>query len=367
MSMQLSTVLRGSCVVASVLAFGCGGSEPASTTPAAPMPSAPSTVAPTSASEPATSDTAKPAAAKPPADAAPSNATMVVKLDPMKGELPEGLAIRGDTMYVGLFPLFEVRKVDKAGAVTPFGSVPKVADQKGYVAGVELDKAGNVYVALTSFDPKVQAGIYKIPAAGGEGKVFGKAQGFVAPNGLDFDDKGNLFATDSVGGTIFKITPQGKTTKFASDPALMGDKASCGGLAPFVIGANGIGHDSEGNIWVVNSDKGSLVKVPVGKDGKAGKVETVIAPDCSLHGADGLTVDSDGSIVVALNVQNTVVRITPKDKKVTPLLKGAPLDFPASVYFGSPDGTRALYITNFALMNAQAKKEAHPGVVKFAL
>jgi len=318
---------------------------------ASAMPSASATPAPT---------TSGATAAEPPKA---TNASLVVTFDPSKGELPEGLAVHGDTTYVTMFPLCEVRKVDKSGAVSMFASIPKDPDGKCLLAGVETDKAGNVYVGRASFDPKkAKPGIYKIPAAGGDAKMFATTEGLVAPNGLDFDDKGNLYVTDSAVGVIYKVTPDGKMAKLVADPALVGDKGACDGKAPYVIGANGIGHDAEGNFWVVNTDKGALLKIPMVK-GKPGKVETVMGPDCSLHGADGLVMDPvGGGIIVALNVKNQIVRI--KDKTMTTIASGAPLDFPASVTFRDVEGTRTLFATNFAVMSAQMKKDPHPGIVK---
>src|SRR4051812_3156370 len=43
------------------------------------------------------------------------------------------------------------------------------------------------------------------------------ASGLNGPAGLAFDSKGNLYATDGFGSTIFKFTPAGEKSIFASD------------------------------------------------------------------------------------------------------------------------------------------------------
>jgi hypothetical protein len=58
-------------------------------------------------------------------------------------------------------------------------------------------------------------------------------------------------------------------------------------------------------------------------------------------------VDQDGSLIVALNGKNEIVRVG-MDGKVTTMFAGCTLDSPASVAVGMINGASQLFITNAA-------------------
>jgi sugar lactone lactonase YvrE len=119
---------------------------------------------------------------------------------------------------------------------------------------------------------------------------------------------------------------------------------------PLDIGANGIAFDkNDTSLFVANTDRASIIRVPIMKNGSAGKPELFVGPDCkNLNGADGIILDKDGSIIVAVNKLNEIVRVS-MDKKITVLESGGILDFPASVKIDSSttgQQQHILYITN---------------------
>ena len=133
--------------------------------------------------------------------------------------------------------------------------------------------------------------------------------------------------------TLFTVQPNGKVVKWLTDPLLKGDRNFCPPAElPLDIGANGIAFDKNGtSLFVVNTDRASIIRVPIMKDGSAGKPELFVGPDCkNLNGADGIVVDKDGSIIIAVNKLNKIVRVS-MDKKITALESDGILDFPASV------------------------------------
>jgi len=211
-----------------------------------------------------------------------------------------------------------------------------------------------------SFDPSVQPGIYRVPAAGGQAALFAKAPGMVFPNGLAFDANGVLFVTDSAAGALYKVSPSGTASVWVSSPLFAGDAKECGGSGnPFPIGANGI-VARDGAFYVTNTDKGLVVRVASAPDGSARPPEVVAGPDCgALAGADGLVVDGAGDLVVAVNRQNQLVRLASRGRMDVITQNGA-LDFPASV----TRGASAVFVTNFALANASSGKPAHPGLLR---
>ena len=96
------------------------------------------------------------------------SAEVVTAFQPAQGQLPEGLAVRDGTRYVGFAPGAAVVAVDPHGVVTPYATVPSTAGgSKGYTLGLAFDPAGQLYVAQASFDPSVVPGIFRVPVGGG--------------------------------------------------------------------------------------------------------------------------------------------------------------------------------------------------------
>ena len=165
------------------------------------------------------------------------------------------------------------------------------------------------------------------------------------PNGLTFVGA-TLYVADS-GGAIYAIAPSGAAAAWSSDALLAPNPTACNGMLPAPIGANGVVHDAT-NLYVTNSNFGRIVKIPIVADGGAGAA-SVLVEDCALAGADGLTLDTkDNSLIVAVNVQNKIVRVT-QSGTISALASGSPLDFPASVVIDSVGDSRRLLFTNAAL------------------
>jgi SMP-30/Gluconolactonase/LRE-like region len=195
---------------------------------------------------------------------------------------------------------------------------------------------------------------------------------------ISVGQQGQLFVSDSASGSIFVIEPSGIVRTWVSDPLLKGDKNFCPpAQLPIDIGANGIAFDRNGtSLFVLNTDRASIIRVPIMKDGTAGKPELFVRPDCkNLTDADGLAVDKDdnGSMIVAVNKLNKIVKVS-IDKKITTLESGGVLDFPASIKIDNNNNSsssssstagqqqkqgqgeqyhhRILYITNFGFLSS---------------
>ncbi len=294
---------------------------------------------------------------------APPSSELVAKFDAAAGELPEGLAVTADGTYVGFAPTSRVMRVDVGtGKATLFAQLPAPVSGKGFLTGLSESPTGDLYAGLASFVPEVQAGIYRIAKSSGEVTLFAKDAELPFPNGLAFDEKGALFASDSGTGSVFRFDAKGHAERWASGALLLGDAKACDGAGPgFAIGANGVVVEPEA-LYVVNLDQATLVRIPRAKDGSAGAAEIIAGPDCeTLGGADGLARAPDGSFVVAVNRQNKLVRIDPSGN-VRTLAHGAPFDFPASVAYRGD----TLFATNFAFHNASAGLPAQPGLVRIS-
>jgi sugar lactone lactonase YvrE len=289
--------------------------------------------------------------------ATPVEATELVHLDGSKGSMSEGIAIRGNTAYFAFAGSGQVVTVDiDSHAVTPYSSLPQPVANKGFVSGLALN-GNDLFGGLVSFAPEVQPGIYRATAAGAPATLFAKHPDMVFPNGLLFDDGGQLYVTDSAAGAVFRISPTGEVTRWASDALLTGAKDTCGPNSvgvPFDIGANGIVLKN-GAFYVSNTDRATIVRIPLLADGSAGAPATFAGPSCAeLGGADGMAVAPNGDIIVAVNHQNKLVRVDGAGH-VSPLVASSALDFPTSLTFAGG----ALYITNLALLDAK-----NPGLLR---
>ncbi len=368
---------RITCLTVSLvaLAIGCSDSTPNPTTDAATDSATPSDAVTDSATDSATpsdavTDSATDSAT--PSDAVTDSGTagdagsgvrVFTALSAMIGQLPEGIAARDNALYVGLAPTGQILRIDATGTATPFAQVPippsmNPASPNGYLLGLIFDRAGNLYAAAPSFSATFQAGIYRVASTGGMATLFARdTMGRMNfPNGMDFDASGNLYVTDSASGSVLRVSPDGMTvTPWVQSPLLTGVMGTtpCGPGVGFPIGANGIVFDSAGmNAYVTNSNRATVVRIPVAAGGAAGTPAVLVAENCAaLAGADGLARGPDGALYATASVP-TLTRVA-LDGTVTVLERGGLLDSPASIAFATLGGSPAMYITNSAFSSAQ--------------
>jgi sugar lactone lactonase YvrE len=351
------------------LAMGCGNPNPNPTTDAATdamtdaMTNPPTDAAADVSTPPA--DAAVDGSTPPPGDAAAdagAGLRVLTSFNAMMGQLAEGIAVRDNALYVGFAPTGQIVRIDAAGMATPFAQVPippSMAAPNGFLLGLIFDRAGNLYAAAPSFSPMFQAGVYRVSSAGGMATLFARdTMGRMNfPNGMDFDATGNLYVTDSGSGSVFRISPDGMTvTQWAQSPVLTGVMGAnpCGPGAGFPIGANGLTFDAMGmNAYVTNTDRATVVRIPVGAGGVAGTPAVLVAQNCeALAGADGLTRGPDGALYATANAAPAITRIA-VDGTVSVLERGGLLDSPASIAFGTLGGAARMFITNAAFTSAQ--------------
>jgi hypothetical protein len=285
---------------------------------------------------------------------------VVVRFDPSKGELPEGLALRDGNAFVSFAPLASIARVDAHGVVSHYADLPSTAGgSKGFTLGLAFDRAGTLHVAQASFDPSVAPGIYRVPVGGGTATTpWATHPAMTFPNGLAFDTSGALYVADS-GGAVFRATRDGHVTEWKRDPLLAYDGTACANAPPLPVGANGIVVTSA-EVWVTNTSTGAIVRIPIGRDGRAGESRALVT-DCALAGSDGLARADDGSLVVAVNTGNTIARVR-LNGSFSVIAQGAPLDFPASVVIEND----AIWATNLAFLNANAGTNPQPSLVKLS-
>ena len=273
---------------------------------------------------------------------------------------------------------------------TPATTFATLPDDAAHPEGITVDADGNVYV--TTFEPtKTGPGqmfvfshsghlLRRVAIAGSDSKLldlafhpttgallvidFGSARVLTVnpftgantvftqlpvgagPNVLTFDRLGNVYISDSFGGTIFRTGPAGgAAVAWKTDPLL-----TTTGVPPF--GANGLAFNrAQTSLFVANTGNDSVVQIDVSPGFVAGTAREFTN---SVNGADGLIIDDEDNLWIAANQSDEIVVVDPTGRAIAKLgdfdgldAKGAPVNllFPASlVRHGN-----FIYVTNLAL------------------
>ncbi|MBK7071237.1 MAG: SMP-30/gluconolactonase/LRE family protein [Myxococcales bacterium] len=300
------------------------------------------------------------------------------------GGYPEGVAVVGDRVYVAGPATFgtagkgpSVVTVLNRASGDLITEIPIAGEQLAFehaLSGIAVDAAGDVFVVST------QLGVIRLHRHGRRYQQSSYAPplpdlpactpGGPAPctptfvdlpplsNEMTFDAAGNLYVTDSLQATIFRVPAGGGSIApwFAS-PLLAGNLA-----APLPFGANGI---------KLSPDRAYLYLVetfdPV--DPSLGHVYRVPlvdapAPDSIEHVAtfgggvvpDSLTFGASGTIYVTLAGASQIAVLEPDGTERTRITGPAgspiPFDNPATMAFD--DGRRSLLVTNHAIFGDPA-------------
>ena len=302
---------------------------------------------------------------------------------PMPGVTPEGVAVdRTGDVFVsvrsgapGTVPHGAIWRYTPDGQASLFADVGE-----GVIGGLAIAANGDVYVAMATGPDQ---GVYRIDRMGVPERLPGTAQ-IVFANALAFDARGDLYVTESYSGAagsygpggIWRVPRRGEAELWLRHELLTGI-----GYLGYPIGANGIGY-YHGDLYVANTDKGIIVRVPVLNDGSAGEAEAwkrleavaglppVQSPLPVMP--DGLAFDVHGNVYVTVVSRNSVVRVNAADRSqetiallMTPwpdAYTRAPLDTPASLAFGTGAGEQQmLFVTNLGWMSTLVPGPTWPG------
>lgn len=293
---------------------------------------------------------------------------VVKSFNALNMEFPEGIAIdkEGD-IFVSLgLPGFAGGTSGEIWQISPDGTENVLVKfDVPPAAGLALNENGDLYFAHPTNADDGATGIYHLTSEGGTERLPG-TEGMILPNGLAFDKNGDLYASDSIIGAVWRIPMDG-----TGDAEIWIQHELLEGCGDMPIGANGIAF-WEDSLYAVNTTKGLLLRFPVQTDGSAGEPEIAAGTDdCEpdeLSGMDGIALDVDGNVYALLVLQNKLVKIDPADGSSTVLLTGEEdgLFNPASIVFGTGESDqKTVYLTNFAVIEPGPEGNHGPAVLKY--
>jgi gluconolactonase len=204
---------------------------------------------------------------------------------------PEGVACGPDgTLYAG-------GEAGQIYRVSLDGSFEEIGNTGGFILGLCLDAASNVYAC--------DNGAHEVKRIAPSGEVSTWSSGapdrpMMTPNYPVFDRAGNLYVSDSGGwkensGCIFRVAPDGTTSVFT-------DKAT--------NFPNGMAlHPSGSHLYAVVSLDFTVVRIEIRKDGSAGSIETVA--ELPNNVPDGLAFDEEANLFISCYTPDVIYRVTP--------------------------------------------------------
>lgn len=298
---------------------------------------------------------------------APGQVERVLELTPRIDRL-EGIAIDrrgnlflGNDRLEGDVRVSEILQISPEGVTTVFATLNPTTDLiNGGVAGLAVSPQGDVYAALPTFNPATH-GVWRIGRGGAAERLPG-SEAMEFPNALAFDARGNLYVTDTPQGAVWRFGRNG-----SSEVWIRHELLSPGG---FGIGANGIAFSPPRDLFVANTDRGLVARIPIRPDGRAGEPE-VVATGFELLVIDGLAADAHGDLHAAIagaSILGTapLVRIDSRTGAITPsTMEFGAFDFPTSLAFGAGRRDRkSVYVVNSGLFPEDPARMPRPGVVR---
>jgi len=233
-------------------------------------------------------------------------AHVVVHFDLGKKQQPENIVVEPDgALDLSFAPARQVVRLGRGGEIRVLATLPAPAAPATPVLGVPFltglvrTSDGTLYFGYNTGTADL-TGLWRLTRGGDLRRIVALPPDGLS-NGLALDERaGELYVADSVLGTVWRAPLGGGTpVAWVSDPALR--------PAGF-LGADGI-KVHNGAVWVSNLDKGTIMRIPIRRDGTAGTLRTVIS---GLTGPDDFNFVGRGDwMLLALVLPSEVALVAP--------------------------------------------------------
>lgn len=276
---------------------------------------------------------------------------LVREFDAALGEFPKGIAFdRDGNIYFGMQMLGQVRKLAPDGTETvvaqlPFFGADDALDMLTGVAVVEHGGRENtvVYATVaeitTAGDTGPNSGVYRILSDGSVSRVPGS----VAGNGITVDRKKNLYISDSLTGSIWRVRHGADGAElWAQDPLLAGDGSLGFGVN---LGAGGLAVDGR-SLLVTVEEKSRVVRIDIKKDGSAGQMAVVLESHPALYMCEGIAVSRRGATYVSSWFNSTLSLVGDDGRLEIIADQEDGLLGPVTLAFGTGRLGKYLYVVN---------------------
>lgn len=267
---------------------------------------------------------------------------IVAHFDFAAGQAPENIVLEPDGSAIVTFAFArQVARVEKNGDTRILATLPAVANPNtpviGVAAAMGVTRADDGTLYVTYATGTGEQGVWRVDPHGGEPTQIAKLPVDGFPNALALDEKcETLYVADSVRGLVWSVPRTGGTPKaWATGTALQPIAPPAG----FGVGANGL-KVHNGAVWVSNTDRQTLLRIPVRADKTAGPIETR-ATGLTFIDDFGFTGKGD-TVLAALIQDNDIALVRPDGTHEVVLTEQAGLSNPTSVAVRG----RTVYVTS---------------------
>lgn len=272
---------------------------------------------------------------------------------------PEGIASdRQGNLYVGnrsFTPggiVSVIVKISPDGTATTIAELPTADFSATGVLGLAVDPGGEIYAAHNT--NTADRGVYRISSDGSQVDRLAGSEAMIFPNALTFDARGNLYATDSIGGAIWRFPKDGGQGSLWLEDSTFEPAPPDPATGP-LPGANGIAFFPPNHLYVANTSKFTISRVDIEPKGNPSLVPWPIA---IVPFPDGIAMDALGDIYVVVPPGlvfglSPVVKVNSQTGTVSDIvigLDGLKINFPLSLAFGQGKrNQKSVYVTSSGL------------------
>lgn len=271
------------------------------------------------------------------------------------GSFAESLAVARDGSLYASVTVWKdaTSNVGKLYRISPNGRMHQIGPdlRVGILSGLAFGPDGYLYAGEIAFGPLDEpAGVLRFGLDGSVSRVVNLPEG-TFPNGLAFRG-GDLYIADSWSGAIWRAHPRAGhvetlATPWLQDPSL--GVVTEGGWE----GVNGIAFRGS-TLYAVNADAGTVVRIPLQRNGSAGTPTVFVQASGELVGADGVAFDTAGGLWVAVNhgdepAGGALIRVDSTGHLTVVASDPGWLDYPVQPVFGRGAAGPWLYVLNGSL------------------